>query len=66
VRGELVTREYLDLALGKLKAEVERDIGTLRLGTERLLREQTDKLVIWMNAIVGLAVTTVGGLGVLF
>ena len=66
MRGELVTREYLDLALGKLKAEVERDIGTLRLGTERLLREQTDKLVIWMNAIVGLAVTTVGGLGVLF
>lgn len=77
IRSELVTREYLDLALGKLRAEVERDIAGLRADTqrdvpglrvdmERMMREQTSKLVTWMAAIIGLAVTTVSGLGVLF
>ena len=45
---------------------MRRGVALPSLGTERLLRDQTDKMVIWMNAIVGLAVTTVGGLGVLF
>ena len=72
LRGGIVTREYLDLALAKLRAEVERDIAQLRVDTERLradmerlLREQTNRLVVWLGAIVGVAVTLVGGLGVL-
>jgi hypothetical protein len=75
VQRDLVTREYLDLSLGKLRAELERDIAGLRADTqrdtaalradmERMLREQTNKLITWLGIIVGLAVAIVGGLGV--
>ena len=71
----LVTREYLDLSLARLRAELERDladlradtqrdIATLRVDMERLLREQTNRLVTWLGIIVGIAVDLIGGLGV--
>ena len=66
IRSETVTREYLDLALGKLRAEVEREIAQFRVDMERMLREQTNKLVTWLAAIIGVAATVIGGLGVLF
>ncbi len=75
VQRDLVTSEYLDLSLGKLRAELERDIAGLRADTqrdtaalradmERMPREQTNKLITWLGIIVGLAVAIVGGLGV--
>ena len=54
-REELVTREYLDLALAKLSAE-------LRGEAAKLERD----LVLKLGAIITLAVAIVGGLGVLF
>ena len=54
-REEMVTREYLDLALAKLSAE-------LRGEAAKLERD----LVLKLGAIITLAIAIVGCLGVLF
>ena len=54
-REEMVTREYLDLALAKLSAELRGEAA----------KPERD-LVLKLGAIITLAVAVVGGLGVLF
>jgi hypothetical protein len=51
-------------AAGRVKSGSAADAFRADMG--RLLCEQLRKLIVWLCAIVGVAVTIIGGLGVLF